>query len=345
MDSPSPAIAAAVAQRFELGEPLGPLRAVDGGRSHRMWRLATESGVWAVKELNRSREPWWIEDYLIAARIEQCAWDSALPMPRPRSPREPAAPLLADIDLDGTPTSFRVHEWLDGRHPTHADPVDPRWVGETLARLHRLPVALDPAGANRYEPYGAQDWRIWLEQSPDDVPSAFLDEVGTRLPEVARAKEIIDDAAAGDARASATPVFTHRDVKPDNVLLTARGPVLLDWDGAGLDLAESETLRAALAFSREPAGWDRARFSAVVRSYHAAGGARIPAEQAVFEGVLRSQLGAAAFLLWRALGHRPAAPAERQAAYQHTLELLDALHDSLCALETWTSWLRAATED
>ena len=334
-------IAVAVAQHFDLGEPLAPLRAVEGGRSHLMWRLRTTAGDWAVKQLNRSREQWWSEDYLIAVQIEQCALEQALPMPRPRAPLVPALPLLADIEVGGTLVSFRVHEWLDVRPSTTPFPVDARWVGETLARLHRLPVDLDPADANQYETYGAEDWCVWLDESPEDVPRAFIDSVRAYLPDVAHAKDIVD-AACHEIQEQAAPVFTHRDVKPDNVLMTACGPVLVDWDSAGLDLAQPEALRTALAFSREPGGWNGTRFEAVVRAYLGAGGVPIPAAPSMFGAVLRGRLGSAAFQLWRALGYRPTDTAERVRSYGDTHEQLAELRASLAALKEWTRWLSAA---
>jgi Ser/Thr protein kinase RdoA (MazF antagonist) len=305
-----------------------------------MWRLRTTDGEWAVKVLNRSREAWWMSDYRIAAQIEQTAWARAVAMPRPIHPVHPAAPLLADISVDGAVHSVRVHEWCAGQVLADADPDVLRWVGGTLAALHALPVGLDVADAVVYEPHEPREWRQWLADAPDDVPAGFLAAVRAHLPDIARAKEIVDEDRA-EIRDRLTPVYTHRDVKPDNVLLTAAGPVLVDWDGAGLDFAEWEVVRAALAFSRDGDGWNRRRFDHVLRTYQAVGGRQVPAVRACFAGVLRQQLMAAAFLLFRALGHRPVTPAERTEAYGHARELLADLRASLQHLPEWTGWLPA----
>lgn len=44
-------------------------------------------------------------------------------------------------------------------------------------------------------------------------------------------------------------VLTHRDFEPWNVMVTARGPVLLDWDTAGPDSARLEAAHSILAFA------------------------------------------------------------------------------------------------
>lgn len=309
-----------MAAAFGLGDVIGTATPVAGARSHLMWRLHTSRGTWAVKRLNRSREDWWLRDYLVSARIQLDAYARGFPMPRPVHPLEPAAPLLADVRAGGEIVSYLVHEWREGGPP--ATDVS-EWVGTTLAALHTLPGCGTPDG----EPHPVEEWRQWLDETND-----FTDAVRAYLPEIAEAR-----AMAVDHR-DLTPVSTHRDVKPDNVLETAAGPLLVDWDGAGPDFAEWELTRAALYFSG--LGENRAAFDTVIRSYEAAGGRRPPASSAAFAGLLRTYLGGAAWMVWRALGHRPVTAPERAAAHTHALELLADLRTSLSRLDDWVARLR-----
>jgi aminoglycoside phosphotransferase (APT) family kinase protein len=305
-----------------------------------MWRLQTTRGVWAVKQLNRSRERWWMADYEIAAEVERVAFAHGVAMPRPVHPARPTAPLLADVAVEGDDISFRVHEWSPG-DALEGDDVPAgvlEWVGATLAALHALPVTLSVDDAGLYEPHGPDQWQEWLAGGTGKVRTDFIARVRAFLPDIAHAKGLVDQAS-WQPRDRLTPVFTHRDVKPDNVLLTSATPVLVDWDGAGLDFAEWEVPRAALAFSRCRDGWHRPSFDRVVRTYQALTGRRIPPVAASFAGVLRLQLGAAALLLWRALGHRPATAVERAAAHEHTLEFLTELRASLQQIDHWAHWL------
>jgi len=334
------AAAAAVAQAFDLGPAVSGLRPVTGGRSHLMWKLRTTRGAWAVKQMNRSREPWWMADYGVAAEVERVAFGRGVAMPRPVHPVHPVAPLLADVPVGGVDISFRVHEWCTGRTLADADvPAGTlEWVGATLAALHALPVALSAADGSRYEPHSTDEWSDWLAGDAGEDGADFVARVRSFLPDIAHAKDLVDQAS-WQPRDQLSAVFTHRDVKPDNVLLTPMSPVLVDWDGAGPDFAEWEVPRAALAFSRRGDGWHQPSFDRVVRTYQSLTGRCIPPVAASFAGVLRLQLGAAAFLLWRALGHRPATAAERATAHDHTLEFLTELRTSLQQLDRWAHWL------
>jgi Ser/Thr protein kinase RdoA (MazF antagonist) len=311
--------ATGVAEAFGLGRVLGGWEPVTGGASHLLWRLRTESGSYAVKRLNRSREAWWTADHLVATAVEQAAYAAGISMPRPVPPVRPTVGLLADIEVAGEQVSFLVHEWCE---PLGAVPVPLEWVGRTLAALHGL--GLDPGVALVREPHPVDEWISWLDGS--DLAEA----VRAYLPDIALAVDLV--LAVGEV---GRPVLTHRDLKPDNVLCTAAGPVLVDWDGAGRDTAEWEAARVALAFARTGAGWDEGRFRRLLAAY----GQPMPTDGSAFAGYFREALGGAAWMLWRALGHRPVTPPERAAAAAHALSILAELRLSLRALDTWTAWL------
>jgi len=327
------AAAAAVAEAFELGAPAGGLRPVSGAGAHLMWRLETTRGEWAVKSLNRSREAWWMRDFQLATTIEAQAYARGVAMPRP------LAPPLLDLPVLGEQTSFQVHEWSPGARlrPGLIGAAVREWVGTTLAALHRAPVP-GPITPEMYEPEDPQEWEKWLTAAGDT--SGLVAQVRSRLGDVAQAKAVVDRARDRFA-AELTPVLTHRDIRPDNVLIEEAGPVLLDWDGAGPEYAEWEVLRTALTFSTsEVEGLDHSAFRQVVACYRRAGGFPVPPTEAVLAGWLRQQLGAAQWLLWRALGHRPLTPQERAASATRTVDALDELRRGLRDREVWSALLR-----
>ena len=99
---------------------------VHGGFANRMYRLDTDQGSFAVKELNLvdRRSTYHVEDVF---RFERAAFAAGIPMPEPIS---------AGRDT-------LVHRWVEGEKVPEA-PASAAYafeIGEILARIHALDVA------------------------------------------------------------------------------------------------------------------------------------------------------------------------------------------------------------
>ncbi|MFD0633677.1 phosphotransferase [Catenulispora yoronensis] len=110
----------------QLGVPIGQMTRVHGGFANRMYRLDTDQGSFAVKELNLADRRWTyhVEDVF---RFEQAAFAAGIPMPEP---------IAAD---HGT----LVHRWVEGE-TVPEEPASAAFafeIGEILARIHALDVA------------------------------------------------------------------------------------------------------------------------------------------------------------------------------------------------------------
>ena len=98
---------------------------VHGKSSNRLYRLDTDQGSFAVKELNLVDRRWTYHADDVF-RFEQAAFAAGIPMPEPIS---------ADPDV-------LVHRWVEGDKLPEA-PVPAAFafeIGEILARIHALDV-------------------------------------------------------------------------------------------------------------------------------------------------------------------------------------------------------------
>ncbi len=248
-----------IADAFGLGRPTSGL-AAHSYSSLPTWRLDTVSGRVLVKRVSCDG---WRDELDRAMGFEQAALTAGIAMPRPIQPVAAIFGCVAVVEGWG---QVRAYEWVDGRPLTDADDVA-EWLGATLALLHRIET-LDCAQPQWYGLHSEQQWRAWLAEGIKQR-RAWAPVLQRRLADVLIATAWIGQAfqAAGDY------VMTHRDVEPWNVLMTAEGPVLVDWDTAGPDSAGLETAQAAVVFAGHGrAGPNADAVQRTVASYEQHGG-------------------------------------------------------------------------
>jgi hypothetical protein len=123
-----------------LGAPLRPMTRVQGKASSSVYRLDTEQGSFAVKELSLDRG--WTFSHDDVFRFERAAFAAGVPMPEP---------IAADAEV-------LVHRWVDGDEVPE-EPVSRAFaleIGEILARIHALDVTWTHTAVAESAP---RDWR------------------------------------------------------------------------------------------------------------------------------------------------------------------------------------------
>lgn len=237
-----------------LGTPVRPMTRVPGKASNRVYRLDTDQGSFAVKELDVDRG--WEYRFDDVFRLEMAAFEAGIAMPEPIS----------------ASATVVVHRWVQGEQLTEG-PVSKAFafdVGAILATLHSLDVDWPDAPAAEPEP---TDWAGLADQA-----------AATRQPwaeELTRNVETFE-AIAEFVEASEPPgpvVLTHRDVQPWNLLNRAGHPVVLDWEISGRMEVSSELASTALGLAKGSSfeDVDAAVLRSVLDGYVDGGGSLPPA--------------------------------------------------------------------
>jgi Ser/Thr protein kinase RdoA (MazF antagonist) len=317
-----------ITEAFGLGRPTSDVLTHTYSSSP-TWTLETASGRVLVKQVACAG---WRDALDRAMAFERRALQAGIAMPRAIRPVAPVFGCAAEVEGWGL---VRAYEWVDGRPLADTDDVA-EWLGGTLALLHRI-EPLEHAEPQWYGLYPAGQWEAWLAQGLERRRS-WAPVLRRRLADVLAATAWITQTfrTAGDY------VLTHRDVEPWNVLVTAAGPVLVDWDTAGPDSAGLEAAQAAVAFAgvgrAEP---DPGAVRRTLAGYEQDGelrAARGPDALARRAGLRLNRLSGR---LRMSLGHQASGPVELVRVDMRAGEQLEELPAFLDTLARWSRLLSA----
>jgi aminoglycoside phosphotransferase (APT) family kinase protein len=226
---------------------------VHGGFANRMYRLDTDQGSFAVKELNLVDRRWShrVDDVY---EFERAAFAAGIPMPEP---------------ISASPQTL-VHRWVEGEKLPEA-PVSAAYafeIGEILARLHALDVEWIHMSIENPTP---RDWPELAERAAA-TRQPWADELTAHVETFLAIAHFIDTCER-----PGPVVLTHKDIQPWNLLARDGRPVVLDWELSGmLDLAgELGSTALSLAKGRGLDHIEPAIFRSVLDGY-VAGGGRLP---------------------------------------------------------------------
>lgn len=232
-------ILCALCEQYGLGTVQGEPLAVKGGLLHRMYRVTTDRGDYAVKLLNPDimRRPQamnhMISSERIAGQLAREPW--VLPAV--------AALTLADRQLlsldvaeglswDSDRQYAFVYPWMEARSlfAPEIDISHCRRIGRILGQIHSAGLDAGELGLPQEEegrsPY---DWQGYLALAKEQKAS-WLSVYEAMLPDLSR----WDRAATESMKTvSSRQVVSHRDLDPKNVLWQGEQPYLIDWEAAG----------------------------------------------------------------------------------------------------------------
>lgn len=323
---------------FGLGGPVWRWTPVSGAWSNRVFRLDMVGEAFAVKQM---RNPWdlpgWEEWLAEAWSFELLAITAGVAAPAP-VPNPETGGCLAHVRSERDPAIFvpvRVHRWVTGT-AFPAGPVDratAQWAGHVLATMHQL--AVRPDDRSLFPVPNTDTAARWPDLTADARQSGahWAPLMAAAAPSVVRIAELA--SAAGHLPAE--EVMSHGDIDQKNLLLTATGAVLCDWDVAMPVVPRREVADVAMSL----AAWhDNDVARDVVRAYRASGGDDTQITATDLGPSIMNGLDWIAFNVERALGQRPAHSAEVTRSQNLLTGLLAALPGQLDAAQRITDILR-----
>jgi Ser/Thr protein kinase RdoA (MazF antagonist) len=187
---------------FGLGEATAFTRVARGAMGA-VWRLETRTGVYAAKEA------FWRQPEEEPVRLE-VAFRAACGVRSPEPLTTPSGSYVAD--------GWRLYEWIEGVVPSRVDLDVMAWLAEQMAAIHLVGSTDGPMETN-----------VWYHRVDVDWPAlaARTPELAASVPRLVELTDLVNATSPDDL------VLCHRDLTPDNVLIDADGPYLVDWDNLG----------------------------------------------------------------------------------------------------------------
>ena len=307
---------------------------VDGGMAHTMWRLQTDRGVFAIKQINRNwAVPHEAAGYERASQIESAAGAAGIPIAPPVRHAQTGMCIVEIAVGDARPLTFRVHEWVDGSvlRQEECGPDEARAIGGILACIHALGISAGDRSPPMPPAVHREHWRSLLERG---ASAEWHDDLAAIQPAI---DELIVVAASGGGER----VMSHRDLDAKNVLRTPDGRlVIIDWDTAGPTVPREDVARHAIVwgggYEHDP---DPESVRAFIAGYRDAGGEFAAPRREDFAEYMRAMLGSLAFNLGRTLGERLADETHRPIAERQVAHLVGAMPRFARSLDDWAAML------
>ncbi len=293
---------------------------VTGGLLHRMYRVNTDKGSYAVKILNPEimKRPAALQNTVNSEKIA-AGFQSIISV-------------VAALEIGGKQihqwngTYYMIFDWVEGAsvYPPGITPENCSAIGAVLGKIHSKKldvegVTPEEGGAimfawDKYgeslQGYESEDWAFHLQEALSDIK--------------------VWNQAACDAQEvlTKTMVISHRDLDPKNVMWNGNTPWIIDWEAAGYVNPYQELLEVLNYWADDGmGGLLKEQFDALLDAYTLYVKLENVNWDAVFAGSFCGMLGWLEYNVKRAFGFEATTPDEVQLGKEQVLGTIGALYD------------------
>jgi len=264
---------ARICDTFHLGTALDGATPVSGGLIHRMWKINTRSGAFAIKELDAAimKRPGIYSSYTQSEEIAAALKNKKIPAETALINNKTTL-----YEIDGS--VVMVFPWVEGKILTldqvttgHANQI-----GKIVAAIHSANITTFDLPIPEIHFITADRWHSLVDEA-FNTKVVWAEEANVNLPNWIAWTDIYKKAKE---QLNQNLIISHRDMDPKNVIWRDPiSPVLIDWEGAGLINPTEEVINVALEWAGMTEILFRKNiFSAVIEGYCNSGGCLVESE-------------------------------------------------------------------
>jgi thiamine kinase-like enzyme len=317
---------------YNIGEPLGQPSPVTGGLLHRMWKLSTTEGQFALKILNPEimSRAGVLSNYLLSERIAVAAASSGIPAVLAKTVNN-------DILTQVSGVNVMLFDWIEGAVLAPADcrAEHASRIGTLLHKIHHM----------KFE---EQHSALWTSFEQEHLRVLTDEGLKTGMPWAQQVDTGFNDLLEWNEHYKRASIilnqnqcFSHRDLGPKNVVWKAGlHPYIIDWEAAGSTNPIMELLDAALSWSGIDSGKvNKETFITMISSYQKAGGTALIHVKEAFYGRMGSMLEWLEYNMRRSLRKDIFGESEQQLGNEQVLLTFSSLKEMSDNIEVWMEWI------
>lgn len=323
-----------ISQYFDLGNVEPTATQVTGGLMHKMWQVKTESGIFAIKQLNPEviSRPKARQDYLDSEKIA-------------RAMKQKGVPALTALTIKDNPLfeneqgTFLVFPWVEGRTLVGEPTTDLVFkVGEILGKIHSLKQAEPDKILPAYEETTIIDWNGLIAQAEKDHPEWFksAENIKDKLISLASSHlGIMNDL-------NKRQVISHKDMDKKNILWQeGESPIVIDWESAGYINPGVDLIGTALDWSGLHEGKvDKLLIENFLKGYCSSGGIFIEDPGIVLKAVEGNWLEWLAYNMRRSIPNNGFPEDEQKIALTEVTKVITIIENLEKNKELYSKWFK-----
>ncbi len=257
----------AICTSLELGQPVSLPTKIHGGLLHLMWRVDTEKGSYAIKQLSKNIKLTLEvrKSYEISERVARQFSTHGIPA---ISGIEKDGKFLVDSEND----TFLIYPWVEAKilDRNAVSTLHAVRIGTLLAKMHLLNLHVPEIESPKYDIHSNEEIMTLIEKSME-MSLPFANKLQQSSSLLIKWNDEYQQAVHSFRDIS---VVSHADLDQKNVLWDENdNPILIDWESVRALNPTYELLIAALDWSGATSGTLNVElFKAIIAAYKKAGG-------------------------------------------------------------------------